>query len=40
MITINEEEEIIRLIHDGFDLRLLCFELDIPIKKLQELKKD
>lgn len=39
MIRLNETEEIIRLIHNGFDLELLSFELDVPIEKLQEYKK-
>ena len=39
MIKINETEEIIRLIHKGFDLELLSFELDVPIEQLQEYKK-
>ena len=39
MIRINETEEIIRLIHKGFDLELLSFELDVPIEQLQEYKK-
>lgn len=39
MIRLNETEEIIRLIHNGFDLELLSFELDVPIKQLQEYKK-
>lgn len=39
MITINEEEEIIRLVHNGFDLELLCFELDIPIENLEKFKE-
>ncbi len=39
MIRLNETEEIIRLIHNGFDLELLSFELDIPIEQLQEYKK-
>ena len=38
MIRLNETEEIIRLIYNGFDLELLSFELDIPIEKLQEYK--
>lgn len=38
MIRLNEAEEIIRLIYNGFDLELLSFELDIPIEKLQEYK--
>lgn len=39
MIRINETEEIIRLIHKGFDLELLSFELDVPIEQLEEDKK-
>lgn len=39
MIRLNETEEIIRLIHNGFDLELLSFELDVPIEELQEYKK-
>lgn len=39
MIGLNETEEIIRLIYNGFDIELLSFELDIPIEKLQEYKK-
>ena len=39
MIRLNETEEIIRLIHKGFDLELLSFELDVPIEQLQEDKK-
>lgn len=39
MIRLNETEEIIRLIHNGFDLELLSFELDVPIEQLQEYKK-
>ena len=39
MISLNETEEIIRLIHNGFDLELLSFELDVPIEQLQEYKK-
>ena len=39
MIRLNETEEIIRLIHKGFDLELLSFELEIPIEQLQEDKK-
>lgn len=39
MIRLNETEEIIRLIHNGFDLELLSFELDTPIEQLQEYKK-
>ena len=39
MIKLNETEEIIRLIHKGFDLELLSFELDVPIEQLQEDKK-
>ena len=39
MIRLNETEEIIRLIYNGFDIELLSFELDIPIEKLQEYKK-
>lgn len=38
MIRLNEMEEIIRLIHNGFDLELLSFELDVPIEELQEYK--
>ena len=37
MIKINEEEEIIGLIHKGFDLELISFELDIPIEQLHHL---
>ncbi len=33
------EEEIIRLIHKGFDLELLAFELEIPIEQLQSCKE-
>lgn len=40
MIRSNETGEIIRLIHNGFDLELLSFELDVPIEQLQEYKKD
>lgn len=36
MIRQNEVEEIIRLIHNGFDLDLLSFELDISTDQLQE----
>ncbi len=39
MIRLNEVEEIIRLINNGFDLELLSFELDISIEKLQEYKE-
>lgn len=39
MIRLNETEEIIRLIRNGFDLELLSFELDVPIEELQEYKK-
>ena len=39
MIRLNEIEEIIRLIHKGFDLELLSFELKLPIEQLQEDKK-
>lgn len=39
MIRLNEEEEIIRLIHRGFDIELLSFELELPIEQLQEYKK-
>ena len=39
MIRSNETGEIIRLIHNGFDLELLSFELDVPIEQLQEYKK-
>lgn len=39
MLRLNETEEIIRLINNGFDLELLSFELDIPIEQLQEYKK-
>ena len=39
MIRLNETEEIIRLIHKGFDIELLSFELELPIEQLQELKK-
>ncbi len=39
MIRLNETEEIIRLIYNGFDLELLSFELDVPIEQLQEYKK-
>lgn len=39
MTRLNEIEEIIRLIHNGYDLELLAFELDIPIQQLQEYKK-
>ena len=39
MIRQNEVEEIIRLIHNGFDLDLLSFELDISTEQLQEFKK-
>lgn len=35
---LNQTEEIIRLMHNGFDLELLSFELDIPIEELQEYK--
>ncbi len=35
MIRQNEIEEIIRLIHNGFDINLLAFELDIPIEQLE-----
>lgn len=38
-MRLNETEEIIKLIYNGFDLELLSFELDIPIEKLQECKK-
>lgn len=34
------EEEIIRLIHKGFDIELISFELDIPIEELRQLKKE
>lgn len=39
MIRLNETEEIIRLIHNGFDLELLSFELEIPIQQLKEYRK-
>ena len=39
MTRLNETEEIIRLIHKGFNLELLSFELDVPIEQLQEHKK-
>lgn len=39
MVRLNEIEEIIRLIHKGFGLELLSFELDVPIEQLQEDKK-
>ena len=39
MIKLNETEEIIRLIYNGFDLELLSFELDVPIERLQEYKR-
>lgn len=39
MIRLNEIEEIIRLINKGFDLKLLSFELDVPIEQLQEYKR-
>lgn len=39
MTRLDETEEIIRLIHNGFDLELLSFELDVPIEQLQEYKK-
>jgi len=39
MIRLNETEEIIRLIHNGFDLELLSFELDVPIEQLQQYKR-
>ena len=39
MIKLNEENEIIDLIRNGFDLELISFELEIPIEKLQEYKK-
>lgn len=39
MIRQNEAEEIIRLIHNGFDLDLLSFELDISTEQLQEFTK-
>lgn len=38
-MRLNEIEEIIRLIHNGFNLELLSFELDIPIEQLQDCKK-
>lgn len=31
MIRLNETEEIIRLIYNGFDLELLSFELDTSL---------
>lgn len=39
MIRLNETEEIIRLIHNGFDLELLSFELDVSIEQLKEYKR-
>lgn len=39
MIRLNEIEEIIRLIHHGFDLKLLSIELDISMEQLQEYKR-
>lgn len=39
MTRLDETEEIIRLIHNGFDLELLSFELDVPIEQLKEYKK-
>ena len=39
MVRLNEIEEIIRLIHNGFDLELLSFELEIPIQQLKEYRK-
>ena len=39
MIKVDEENEIIDLIQNGFDIELLSFELEIPMEKLQEYKK-
>lgn len=39
MITQNEAEEIIGLINKGFSLKLLSFELDIPIEQIEEYQK-
>jgi len=39
MIKQTEVEEIIRLIHNGMDLDLLSFELDIPIKQIHQYKE-
>ncbi len=36
MIKQNDIEEIISLIHNGFDIDLLAFELDIPIEQLKK----
>ena len=33
MMKLNKIEEIIKLIDGEFDLKLLSFELDIPIRK-------
>lgn len=38
MLKLNEIEELISLIHKGFNLELLSFELDIPIEQLQAYK--
>lgn len=35
MLRQNEVEEIIKLIHSGFNLQLLSFELDIPMEQIQ-----
>ena len=35
----NQMERIKKLIRKGFDLELISFELDIPMEKLQEGKK-
>ena len=37
---IEHVEEIKKLIQDGFDIELISFELDIPIKELRQLKKE
>lgn len=39
MITINEVEEIIGLINEGYNLKLISFELDIPIEQVEGYKK-
>ena len=40
MIRDNEIDEVKKLIQNGFDLELISFELDIPLKKIQQIKQE
>ena len=38
-MDLNEEKQILEIIFKGYDLEIISFELDIPIKKLQKYKQ-